>query len=131
MNMLILLAAAAASTGADCARVGSPVELRECALIELERIEVKLNRQWPITLKWVRAGDQYINRKYDDGPSSELALREAQRSWLKYRELSCKSEGYQSRGGSDEWLVRRHCLTRLTKQRITELQDYAPEGTSN
>ena len=56
-----------------------------------------------------------------DGKTEVEALRDAQRAWIKYRDLACEMEGIAFRGGSMEPLLISACLARLTEQRTNDL----------
>ena len=54
----------------------------------------------------------------------EENLREAQRAWITYRDLTCGMERARYEGGSIAPLVEVLCLTRLTERRTRDLEDY-------
>lgn len=51
-------------------------------------------------------------------------LREAQRAWIRFRDLECRFAGDPMRDGTAEPLLRAGCQTRLTGERTKQLQTY-------
>jgi uncharacterized protein YecT (DUF1311 family) len=60
-------------------------------------------------------------------PREQVRLREAQRAWIRFRDLECDFEGYEMRGGSGEPLLVLGCKAELTKRRVRELKQLQPE----
>ena len=106
----------------DCSDPQNQVEMNHCAEIDFQRADAELNRIWPQMLASAREGDADINREFDDRPTSEQVLREAQRAWITYRDRHCSYEGYEARGGSMESLLYNGCRAQLTNERIQQLQ---------
>ena len=74
-----------------------------------------------------RAADADLNRAYQRliGPLSgaeRTRLVEAQRAWLRYRDLECDSATMDSEGGSIRPMLVLGCMEHLTRQRTEELQ---------
>ncbi|MBI2297753.1 MAG: DUF1311 domain-containing protein [Armatimonadetes bacterium] len=51
-------------------------------------------------------------------------LREAQRAWVRFRDLECRFAGDEMRDGSAEPLLRAGCQKQLTEERTKQLEDY-------
>lgn len=73
-----------------------------------------------------RAADQALNARYKAAsarlsPASRLLLRNAQRSWIAFRDAQCTFETSGVRGGSAYPMVKASCLKELTQQRIRQL----------
>jgi len=73
-----------------------------------------------------RAADQALNARYKAAsarlsPASRLLLRNAQRSWIAFRDSQCTLEAAGVRGGSAYPMVEASCLKELTQQRIRQL----------
>lgn len=49
-------------------------------------------------------------------------LRDAQRAWIKFRDLECAFAGDEMRDGSAEPLLRAGCQRRLTEERTRQLE---------
>jgi len=52
---------------------------------------------------------------------ASVALRDAQRAWIPFRDAACAAEGYQMRGGSAEPMVIYGCRARVTQTRAADL----------
>lgn len=78
-----------------------------------------------------RASDAELNALYheiaqrlrDDGDTRRL-LRDAERSWLAFRDAECGFAASAVEGGSAYPMVHAMCLDSLTKERIARLQQY-------
>ena len=57
-----------------------------------------------------------------DGKPEVDVLRDAQRAWIKFRDLACDMEGIHMRGGTMERLLVSACLEEKTRQRIKDLR---------
>ncbi len=122
MISLILASLLLAAQEPDCSDPQNQAEMNECAAIDFERADAELNRIWPRLLAGAREADADINREFDDRPTGEKVLREAQRAWITFRDQHCAYEGYEARGGSMESLLYHGCRARLTQERIKQLQ---------
>lgn len=82
-----------------------------------------------------RRADQALNAQYTAtmnqlSSGSRTLLRNAQRSWIPFRDRQCDFESSAVRGGSAYPMVRSQCIARLSEQRTHELRRLAqcPEG---
>jgi uncharacterized protein YecT (DUF1311 family) len=79
--------------------------------------------------KSAAAADRRLNTQYAatmaklSVPSRTL-LRNAQRSWIGFRDLQCKFEASAVQGGSAYPMVQSGCLARLTDERTRQLAAY-------
>ena len=106
----------------------SQMEMNMCAEVDFERADADLNAAWREAIAAARAADREIDRHYDQRPTEEVKMREAQRAWLIFRDAQCTVEGYgEARGGSMEPMVYSGCRARLTRERIVQLRD-SPEN---
>jgi uncharacterized protein YecT (DUF1311 family) len=81
------------------------------------------------------AADKIMTHSYEllmakISPAGQIALRDAQRSWLKFRDDECGFETLGSVGGSVHPMAFLSCKTRLTRARTAGLdaQYKCPEG---
>lgn len=77
-----------------------------------------------------RAADDALNAQYRTttarlSPGSRALLRDAQRSWLTFRDKQCRYESSAVQGGSAAPMVQSGCLKRLTQDRTRQLRTYA------
>jgi uncharacterized protein YecT (DUF1311 family) len=72
------------------------------------------------------AADTEMNQIYQQltaklSPAGKTALRDAQRAWLRYRDLECPFETMGTVGGSVHPMLVYMCQKRLTKAHIADL----------
>lgn len=77
-----------------------------------------------------RTADQALNRQYTAtmnglSPASRTLLRNAQRSWIAFRDQQCRYESSAVRGGSAYAMVQSGCVARLSNERTRELRRLA------
>jgi uncharacterized protein YecT (DUF1311 family) len=66
-----------------------------------------------------KAQDEFLED--GDVPSAKM-LRNAQRSWITYRDQACEAESTMARGGSMQPMIALFCLERLTRTRTEDLR---------
>lgn len=86
------------------------VEQADCAQIEFNRAVQDLTTAW-----WP------VKAYFDDLGAGD-ALFDAQTKWIAYRDASCKAESALFQGGSIQPIVHLTCMTRMTRQHITDLR---------
>lgn len=123
--MLLPILLLAAEPQWNCENPGPQQEMNYCAHVEYEKADAALNAQWEKTAAWMKELDASALVIDDGRPGYFDALLEAQRTWLKFRDAHCRSEGYLFRGGSMEPLMVSTCKTHLTKQRTEQLRELA------
>ncbi|MGZ8351365.1 MAG: lysozyme inhibitor LprI family protein [Allosphingosinicella sp.] len=97
-------------------------DMNACASIDFHVADAELNRLWPRVVAAARAADAELDREFDQRPTEEATLREAQRAWLVFRDAHCTVEGYhEARGGSMEPMIYDGCRAQLTRARIAQL----------
>ena len=123
--MILILAAAAAAIN-PCERAGTQAESTQCAWNDYRRADTALNLQFRDSLEQAVKRDQFARDNPAVSnvgePSYTEALRNAQRAWIKFRDLHCQVEGYWGRGGTIEPMVRNFCLARITRERTEQLR---------
>ena len=77
-----------------------------------------------------RAADQALNSQYTAtinglSPASRTLLRNAQRSWISFRDQQCRFESSGVRGGSAWAMVQSGCIARLSNERTRDLRRIA------
>jgi uncharacterized protein YecT (DUF1311 family) len=99
------------------------MEMNMCAGLDFERADAELNILWRQVIASARVRDRELDRRYDQRPTTEAKLREAQRAWLLFRDAHCTVQGYdEARGGSMEPMVYGSCRATLTRQRTAQLR---------
>ena len=122
---MISLMMAVALLGAqepDCRDPQYQAEMNRCAYLDFQAADRELNQLWPQMIAAARRADAEINREFDQAPTSEAALRNAQRAWITFRDEHCTYEGHEARGGSMETMLYEGCRATLTRQRIEQLR---------
>jgi uncharacterized protein YecT (DUF1311 family) len=118
MLALLLLAGPAAAQQVDCPNAVAQVELNYCAERDFLVADADLN----LAYKQARAVMRHIDA---DLPATErgaeVALREAQRAWITFRDQACLAEAYGWHGGSGQPMAYSGCRARLTLQRAEDL----------
>jgi uncharacterized protein YecT (DUF1311 family) len=128
--ILLLVLAAAADAVPDCRDPRTQFEMNVCAAEDYKKADAELNRQWAATVARMRAQDKAGSVHRDGRPGYHAALLEAQRAWIKFRDLECRVEGYAMRGGSAEPMIVSGCLAEATRARTKQLRTMA-EGYGN
>jgi uncharacterized protein YecT (DUF1311 family) len=81
----------------------------------LSKVEEKVDKE--LNTVYERA----LKRWHDDPENAEL--RDAERTWIAYRDATCKAESGLYRGGTIMPSVGSRCILRVTRQRIADLKD--------
>lgn len=117
-----------------CGEQQSQAEMNRCAAWKYKKAEAALNARYEALIfdleKDVndarRKSDAYM-LKYSETGLNEL--KDAERAWLRYRDLHCKAAEQRFEGGSMSPAVWSDCMQRVTEHRIDELtQAYEKEG---
>ena len=128
ISALTLLIAAQAASAADdyppCDQEKSDQGIQSamniCAYNDYIEADSELNAAWD------KAAAHAKN--VDDDTSDEITmfadLLTSQRAWLAFRDAQCDAEANRFMGGSIMPLIRATCLTRMTQERTTTLNEY-------
>lgn len=121
LRLILLALLGAAPAGAqqlDCASPMTQSEMTVCAERDFNSADARLNAVWRQALAAARQMDQYL---VDGDVSAEIALRDAQRAWIAFRDAACKAEALSVRGGSMQPQLTLSCMERLTRARSEDL----------
>ena len=106
----------------NCDAPMAQMDMNFCADLDFQRADAELNRVYRESIAGERQADRELDRTYDQRPSNETVLREAQRAWVAFRDAQCTYEANaEARGGSMEPMVDSACRARLTRERIAQL----------
>ncbi|PXX41575.1 lysozyme inhibitor LprI family protein [Undibacterium pigrum] len=122
-NLILLLTLACASSLAqaiDCNKASNTMEINECASIEQQKVEAKLNQVYQRVLKGMEK--DYAS----DGNFADMkkAFVNAQRAWIKFREADCDAVYQKNIGGTIRNVMHISCMQARAKTRIAELEDF-------
>lgn len=116
-------AAGAMAQDLDCSNPVSQVEMTGCASLSYEAADAELNMVWKQAMAGARAMDSY--GVPDGQPTAADLLRQAQRSWITFRDEACEVESYLARGGTMQNQIFLMCLERQTRQRTEDLRYFS------
>lgn len=114
----ICLSLPAAAQTLDCANAQTQIDMNQCAVRDWQIADAELNAAYKRVMAVLKANDARLDPIYQGGP---VALRDAQRAWITFRDKTCEAEGFAMRGGSAESLLVANCLRHLTEERIGHL----------
>ena len=111
MRLVIALAVASAATAMAIGSVAaqSQMELNAQAGSDLRKSDAQLNAV-------------YNKLRAKISEAGKKSLQTAQQSWLRFRDQECEFETMGTVGGSIHSMIMAICLTRLTDQRIKDLE---------
>ena len=121
----VLAAGPALAQEVDCTAPQLQMEMTYCAEQDYIAADKDLNAAYGAARSKLRAIDADLPQ---DQKGAEEHLKQAQRSWISFRDAACTAEGYKYYGGSMEPMVIYACQARLTAQRAADLWALAAEG---
>ncbi len=123
----IFMYSAGASQDWNCADPGNLPQqgMNHCAFLDFEKADQRLNATWKNVFPKIRAHDRGVDKQWQGWPA---ATRKAQRAWITYRDAHCTSQRFKYRGGTIEPLIYQTCRTKLTNERIKQLQRLLEDG---
>lgn len=108
-------------------------QMDDCAAFEYKQADAHLNKVYRKAMGYMtddlaaaqkRADARQL--KYEE--AAIASLKEAERTWLSYRDIQCKAAGQQYEGGSMAPMIYSQCLTTLTEHRIADLKSIYEDG---
>ncbi|MFN4130056.1 MAG: lysozyme inhibitor LprI family protein [Paracoccaceae bacterium] len=112
------LVGAAQAQALDCSTAMTQLNMNTCAALDFEAADKDLNAAYARARTAMRRLDAGVSARQ---AGAEVALRDAQRAWIPFRDTACLAEGFLMRGGSAEPLLVFGCKARLTRQRAQDL----------
>jgi len=112
----------AAAQAPDCAEPLTQTDMNDCASRAFASADSLLNQVWKTAVETAKRRDSEL---YNNEEPSEDMLRQAQRSWITFRDQACLAESTIARGGSIQPLLQFVCLERLTLNRVDDLEFFA------
>ncbi len=121
-TLLAAMAGAGVAGAQDCSDPMDQHTMNRCAYEDWQAADEELNAVWKQAMAVARDMDEYT-------PAGEAtmsqSLREAQRSWIAFRDQACLAESLLMRGGSAQAMLEFGCKARLTRTRTEDLRIFA------
>ncbi|WP_230969234.1 lysozyme inhibitor LprI family protein [Nitrogeniibacter aestuarii] len=115
---MALIALSTTAWADPCVTQANTQEMNACARQQLDAADARLNEAYTA----LKAALPAENTPGVAGPSPRLALRDAQRAWITFRDADCAAQAQLYAGGSIVTLIHLGCLQQRTEQRTRELQ---------
>ena len=113
-----LAALARAEEKVDCNNAMTQMEMTFCAEQDWQKADAELNAAYKSAMASMKQTDANLPK---DLKGAVGYLRDAQRSWIPFRDNSCAAYGFLARGGSMEPMLVYDCRANLTRKRTAEL----------
>jgi uncharacterized protein YecT (DUF1311 family) len=115
----------AAADHFDCSDPVTTLEIKACTGREIERADAELNAHYKalVALLEKRGESGVVSGPGGEYEGTEYVrrTREAQRTWIKYRDAECEREALTMLSGTGERVIEMGCLARMTQERADEL----------
>ncbi len=105
----------------DCSQAITTPDLNECASIEKDKVEARLNETYKQVLASLDQSDPLFK---DDAARAKAKLIEAQRAWIRYREADCDARYSLNASGTIRTVIWFGCMRSDAEQRIKELTSF-------
>jgi uncharacterized protein YecT (DUF1311 family) len=109
MSAALLCASAHLAEAKDCNGNGTQADMNICERKNLENADARLNAAYNKLAAKVSA-------------AGKAKLVDAQRAWIKYRDLQCDFESMGTNGGSIHSMIVGQCLTEMTAAQTKRLE---------
>ena len=106
----------------DCAKAMTTLDINHCAKLELDEAERELNQAYQKLVKQLSQPDT----EYENFTELRQSLKEAQRAWIKFRELDCDTQFLLYGSGTIRTVAYLGCMRERAVQRTNELNQYIP-----
>lgn len=97
------------------------VGMVQCMTHEVDQWDKRLNDAYQAVLTSAEAHDAELKANGTDAPRAASTLKQAQRSWISFRDESCKFEAMRHSGGSLAGPASVDCLLELTADQALRL----------
>jgi uncharacterized protein YecT (DUF1311 family) len=108
-------------------------QMDDCAAFEYKEADAHLNKVYRKAVQYMTddlAGAQkqadQKQMKYEE--AAIASLKEAERTWLSYRDIQCKAAAQQYEGGTMAPMIYSQCLTTVTEHRTADLKSIYEDG---
>jgi uncharacterized protein YecT (DUF1311 family) len=108
-------------------------QMDECAAFEYKQADEHLNKVYRKAVQYMtddlaraQKGSNQKQIKYEE--TTIASLKEAERTWISYRDIQCKAAAQQYEGGSMAPMIYSQCLTTVTEHRTADLKSIYEDG---
>lgn len=111
----------------------SQPQMDDCAAFEYKQADAHLNKVYRKAMQYMtndlaqaqkEADQKHI--KYEE--AAIASLKEAERTWVSYRDIQCKTAAQQYEGGSMAPMIYSQCLTTVTEHCTADLKSIYEDG---
>lgn len=117
--LLLFVSSARAGEALTCDTATDNAEHIACADREFRAQDAELNRVYKLLLKSA-LGD--VKPLHGYGPLPYMALKDAQRAWVGFRDSNCHWKSTQFYGGTEQAVIMASCRAIATRDRVNELK---------
>jgi uncharacterized protein YecT (DUF1311 family) len=108
-------------------------QMDDCAAFQHKEADKHLNKVYQKAVQYMtddlaRAQKNVDQKQIKYEETAIASLREAERSWISYRDIQCKAAAQQYEGGSMAPMIYSQCLTTLTEHRTADLKSIYEDG---
>ena len=102
-------------------------QMDDCAAFEYKQADTQLNKVYRKAVQYMtgdlaRAQKQGDQKQIQYEETAIASLKEAERTWVSYRDIQCKAAARQYQGGSMAPMIYSQCLTTVTEHRTADLK---------
>lgn len=130
----LVVAQQAAPTQSPCEEKPiSQSQMDDCAAFQYKQADARLNKVYRKAVQYMtddlaRAQKQGDQKQTEYEEMAIASLREAERTWISYRDIQCKAAAHQYEGGSMAPMIYSQCLTTVTVHRTADLKSIYEDG---
>jgi uncharacterized protein YecT (DUF1311 family) len=111
----------------------SQLQMDECAGFQYKQADAHLNKVYRKAVEYMtddlaRAQNQGDQKQIKYEETAIASLKEAERTWISYRDIQCKAAAQQYEGGSAAPMIYSQCLTTVTEHRTADLKSIYEDG---
>ena len=105
-------------------------QMDDCAGFQYKEADAHLNNVYQKAVQYdlARAQKQGDQKQIKYEETAIASLREAERTWISYRDIQCEAAAQQYEGGSMAPMIHSQCLTTLTEHRTADLKSIYEDG---
>jgi len=126
LTSMLILGLSLPAWADPCVTQANTMEMNACAKQQLDAADKAINAAYTSLMAALPAQ----NEPGVSGDPPRIALRNAQRLWIKFRDADCAAKARLYAGGSIVTIVHLSCLRQHTEQRTRQLakDQWLPEG---